>query len=151
MADVSELRAVRGMTPKIYARLKPWLCVLPVAEPVMLNANTLLPAQAPLIAMLLPGKPSLADARAVLAARPADGYGSSVRFWQSGPLARIDPPSGVDRQVGVTSRWLALRTQVTLGDGNLTANSAIDPWGGPPPGGSPPPAHGARPRGESQQ
>lgn len=149
MADVSELRAVRGMTPKIYARLKPWLCVLPVAEPVTLNANTLLPAQAPLIAMLLPGKLSLADARAVLAARPADGYGSSVRFWQSGPLARIDPPSGVDRQVGVTSRWLALRTQVTLGDGNLTANSLIDAWGGAPAAGSAPPAIVRRDWGES--
>src|SRR3546814_7059773 len=67
MADVSELRAVRGVTPKIYARLKPWLCVLPVAEPVQLNVNTLAPAQAPLLAMLLPGKLGLADARAVLA------------------------------------------------------------------------------------
>src|SRR3546814_19972919 len=73
MADVSELRAVRGVTPKIYARLKPWLCVLPVAEPVQLNVNTLAPAQAPLLAMLLPGKLGLADARAVLAARPAGG------------------------------------------------------------------------------
>ncbi len=34
MADVSELRAVRGVTPKIYARLKPWICVLPATEPV---------------------------------------------------------------------------------------------------------------------
>src|SRR3546814_9795103 len=76
MADVSELRAVRGVTPKIYARLKPWLCVLPVAEPVQLNVNTLAPAQAPLLAMLLPGKLGLEDARAVLAARPAGGYGS---------------------------------------------------------------------------
>jgi general secretion pathway protein K len=149
MADISELKAVLGMTPKIYARLKPWLCVLPVAEPVTLNANTLLPAQAPLIAMLLPGKLGLADARAVLAGRPADGYGSSVRFWQSGPLARIDPPGGVDRQVGVTSRWLALRTQVTLGDGDLTANSLIDAWGGAPAAGSAPPIVVRRDWGES--
>src|SRR3546814_11982748 len=105
MADVSELRAVRGMTPKIYARLKPWLCVLPVAEPVMLNANTLLPAQAPLIEMLLPGKPSLAVARTVLAALPPAGYGSSTRVWQAGPLARTDPPSGVSRTGGVGDGW----------------------------------------------
>src|SRR3546814_12229556 len=62
--------SVAGVTPKIYARLKPWLCVLPVAEPVRLNVNTLAPAQAPLLAMLLPGELGLADARAVLAARP---------------------------------------------------------------------------------
>src|SRR3546814_15833290 len=34
MADVSELRAVRGVTPKIYARLRPWICALPVTDPV---------------------------------------------------------------------------------------------------------------------
>src|SRR3569832_2148479 len=82
MADVSELRAARGVTPKIYARLKPWICVLPVAEPVKLNVNTLTPEQAPLIAMLMPGELTVADARAALAARPAGGYGSSVRFWE---------------------------------------------------------------------
>src|SRR3546814_7331354 len=82
MADVSELRAVRGVTPKIYARIKPWICALPVTDPVKLNVNTLAPEQAPLVAMLLPGEITTAEARAVLAARPAGGYGSSVRFWE---------------------------------------------------------------------
>src|SRR3546814_12107649 len=45
MADVSELRAVRGVSPKIYARPKPWVCVLPLADPVKLNVNTLLSEQ----------------------------------------------------------------------------------------------------------
>jgi general secretion pathway protein K len=140
MADVSELRAVRGVTPKIYARLKPWICVLPVAEPVKLNVNTLTPEQAPLVAMLMPGEISLADARAALAARPAGGYGSSVRFWTARSLERLDPPGGVDEQAGVTSRWLALTTHVTMGDGDLTAESLIDAWGGAPAGGAAPPA-----------
>jgi general secretion pathway protein K len=140
MANVSELRAVRGVTPKIYARLKPWICVLPVAEPVKLNVNTLAPAQAPLIAMLMPGEISLADARAALAARPAGGYGSSMRFWTARSLERLDPPGGVDEQAGVTSRWLALTTHVTMGDGDLTAESLIDAWGGAPAGGAAPPA-----------
>src|SRR3546814_15738873 len=65
MADISELRAVAGVTPKIYARPKPWLCDLPVAEPVRLNVNTLAPAQDPLLAMLLPGKPGLAAPESV--------------------------------------------------------------------------------------
>jgi len=149
MADVSELRAVRGVTPKIYARLKPWLCALPVADPVRLNVNTLAPAQAPLLAMLLPGRLGLADARAVLAARPAGGYGSSVRFWAAGPLAQIKPRDDVATQAGVTSRWLTLRTQVTLGDGDLTANSLIDAWGGAPAAGAAPPAIVRRDWGES--
>lgn len=130
MADASELRAVRGVTSKIYARLKPWICVLPVAEPVKLNVNTLAPEQAPLVAMLLPGEITLADARAALAARPAGGYGSSVRFWEARSLERLDPPTDVAEQAGVNSRWLALTTNVTMGDGYLTANSLIDANGG---------------------
>lgn len=149
MADISELRAVRGMTPKIYARLKPWICVLPVTDPVRLNVNTLATEQAPLVAMLLPGELTLADARAALAARPAGGYGSSVRFWQSGPLAQFDPPTEVAEQAGVTSRWLALTTNVTMGDGFLTAVSLIDANGGAPSAGQAAPVIVRRDWGES--
>ena len=130
MVDVSELRAVRGMTPKIYAQLKPWICVLPVAEPVKLNVNTLTPEQAPLIAMLLPGQISLSAARAALAVRPAGGYGSSVRFWEGRAFEGLDPPPDVAEQAGVNSRWFALTTNVTMGDGVLTARSLIDAHGG---------------------
>ena len=130
MADVSELRVVRGVTPKIYARLKPWICVLPVAEPVKLNVNTLTPEQAPLIAMLVPDKLTIADARAALAARPAGGYGSSVRFWEARVFEGRKPSQDVAEQAGINSRWLALTTQVTMGDGILTARSLIDANGG---------------------
>lgn len=149
MADVSELRAVRGVTPKTYARLKPWICVLPVAEPVKLNVNTLAPEQAPLIAMLLPGQIRIADARAALAARPTGGYGSSVRFWEARSLERLDPPSDVAEQAGVNSRWLALTTNVTMGDGFLKAVSLIDANGGAASAGQTPPAIVRRDWGES--
>lgn len=130
MADISELRAVRGVTPKIYAQLKPWICVLPVAEPVKLNVNTLSPEQAPLIAMLMPGKITVGNARAALAARPAGGYGSTVRFWEGRAFEGLSPPQDIAEQAGVNSRWLALTTNVTMGDGVLTARSLIDANGG---------------------
>ncbi|MGB3802985.1 MAG: type II secretion system minor pseudopilin GspK [Sphingopyxis granuli] len=149
MADSSELRAVRGVTPKLYARLRPWICALPVAEPVKINVNTLRPEQAPLVAMLVPGQIGVADVRAALAARPADGYGSSERFWNAPSLARIDPPQDAAAQVGVGSRWLMLRTQVTMGDGVLTANALIDAHGGAPVAGAVPPAIVRRDWGES--
>lgn len=132
MADVSELGAVRGVTPKILARLRPWICVLPTTEPVRINVNTLMPEQAILVAMLMPGRITIADARAALAARPADGYGSSTRFWQSRALERLRPPGDVAEQAGVTSRWLALTTRVTMGDGYLTSVALIDAQARPP-------------------
>ncbi|WP_257543681.1 type II secretion system minor pseudopilin GspK [Sphingopyxis sp. DBS4] len=130
MVDISELRAVRGVTPKIYAQLKPWICVLPEADPVKLNVNTLAPEQAPLIAMLMPGELTVADARAALATRPAGGYGSSVRFWEARAFEGRKPPQDVAEQAGVNSRWLMLTTKVTMGDGVLTARSLIDANGG---------------------
>ncbi len=149
MADVSELRAVRGVTPKIYARLKPWICVLPVTDPVRLNVNTLAPEQAPLVAMLAPGEITTAAARAALAARPAGGYGSSVRFWEAGPFEGRKPQDDVAEQAGVTSRWLTLTTNVKMGDGFLTAVSLIDANGGAPSAGVTPPAIVRRDWGES--
>ncbi|WP_237246041.1 type II secretion system minor pseudopilin GspK [Sphingopyxis witflariensis] len=148
MADISELRAVRGVSPKIYARLKPWICVLPVAEPVRLNVNTLAPEQAPLVAMLMPDQITIADARAALAARPADGYGSSERFWKARSLERL-APGDIGEQAGVTSRWLTLTTNVTMGDGFLTAVSLIDANGGAPSAGQASPVIVRRDWGES--
>src|SRR3546814_14715334 len=75
--------------------------------------------------MLLPGEITTAEARAVLAARPAGGYGSSVRFWEARQFEGRKPPSDVAEQAGVNSRWLALTTNVTMGDGFLTAVSLI--------------------------
>src|SRR3546814_20892375 len=90
--------------------------------------------------MLLPGEITTAEARAVLAARPAGGYGSSVRFWEARQFEGRKPPSDVAEQAGVNSRWLALTTNVTMGDGFLTAVSLIDANGGAPSAGMTPPA-----------
>ena len=45
-----------AMTPALYRRLRPWLCALPVSDLSPINLNTLLPEQAPLLAMLAPGQ-----------------------------------------------------------------------------------------------
>ena len=37
MADASELRAVKGVTLALYAKLKPWICALPVAKPTRIT------------------------------------------------------------------------------------------------------------------
>ena len=69
-ADPGELAALVGMNPEIMARLRPWLCALPTTELSPININTLLPEQAPLLAMLAPGRLGVERARRVLASRP---------------------------------------------------------------------------------
>lgn len=126
MADVSELKAVRGVGPAQYARLRPWLCVLPVAEPQRINVNSLTPAQAPLVAMLWSERLNVAQVRSVLAARPADGYGSAVRFWQAPAFQGLAPPQDIAEQLVVTPRWIALSSRISLGDNVLDVRSLID-------------------------
>jgi general secretion pathway protein K len=125
-AHPSELRAVKGVTPAIYAKLQDWICALP--DPVLspLNVNTLLPEQAPLLAMLFPpGKMNLTLARSYLAKRPASGYGSLIRFWAAPEIAALEPSSLVQGQVKLTSNYFLLNTNVSFGDLKLAGQSMI--------------------------
>jgi general secretion pathway protein K len=126
MSDISELRAVSGMTPEIYAKLRPWLCTLPVAKPSVINVNTLLPEQAPLFAMLLPDTLSVDAARQMLLKRPLQGFESAKAFRalasQSGG---IDAPEA-DAQTSITTSWFALQVDVAVGGAELQQRSIID-------------------------
>lgn len=126
MADISELKAVRGVTPAHYARLKRWLCTLPVAEPQRININSLAPAEAELAAMLWSERLTPAMVRAALAGRPADGYGSATRFWQSSVFQGLTPPQDIAEQIVTSPRWILLTSQVQLGDSMLDVRSLID-------------------------
>ncbi len=131
MAEASELRAVDGMTPTIHQRLKPWLCALPLAELSPLNVNTLAPAQAPLLAMLLPesiGGPQqrLRLAQQALAERPAAGWDGAVEFANT-PALR-DSPLAEDalQQLQVRTRWFALALRVETGETILRETALVD-------------------------
>ncbi len=131
MAEPSELRAVAGVDQALYARLRPWLCALPVAALSPLNINTLAPAQAPLLAMLLPetlGPPPvrLRLAQEVLAERPRGGWGSVYDFANA-PRLR-DTPIATDalQQLVVRSDWFALALTVQTGDRPMQASVLVD-------------------------
>jgi general secretion pathway protein K len=126
MTDPSELRAVAGVTPQIYARLQPWLCALPLAKPSKINVNTLLPEQAPLLAMLMPDTMTVEAARQVLLRRPPDGYESPSAFWKLPSLSAITPPPDAFAQTAVTTGWFKLQVDVTLGGAELEQHALID-------------------------
>jgi general secretion pathway protein K len=126
MVDASELTAIAGMTPQLWQRLRQWTCALPTSDLSPINVNTLLPEQAPLLMMLIPARISPEQARAHLAARPADGYGSLNRFWTAPALGGATPSGDAASQVKLVSRWFRLTTKVRLGDVTLTSESLID-------------------------
>ena len=113
-----DLAGIAGMDAESWARLRPWLCALPEAEPSRINVETLSPDRAALLAMLAPDVISLGDATAQLEARPRGGYGSVVDFFKTGPL-RGKSISGGQNQVAVETRFFRLVTRVGEGDGEL--------------------------------
>lgn len=112
LADVSEWRAVAGVTPAIFARAAPHLCALPETELSRLNINSLTPADAPVLAAIanLP----VATARDAITARPASGWPSPDSFWAQPLLAGRPLPADVLRQVDVKDRFVAFSLETTL-------------------------------------
>lgn len=127
MAEASELRAVNGVTPALYARIRPWVCALPVADMSPINVNTLTASQAPLVAMLLPGVMRPDQARRVIADRPAAGWPGVAEFWNTPTLVELGPaPADVMGQTQVTTEWFAMDLRVVVGDGALQETALID-------------------------
>ena len=126
MVDPSELRAVAGVTPALFNLLRPWICALPTTDLSPINVNTLLPGQAPLFAMLVPGKLSLDMARTLIAQRPDNGYGSTVAFWAAPALRGLTPPGEVAQQVRLTTGWFMAEIKVNLGGTQMTQWALYD-------------------------
>ena len=126
MVDASELRAVNGITPAIYDLARPWVCALPVTDLSPININTLLPTQAPLFAMLLPGQLSVAQARQLLAQRPTEGYGSVPQFWKLPSLVGFSPETEVGAQVKLTTGFFEVDVSVNVGGTQWVERALID-------------------------
>ena len=125
-ADVSELRAVNGMTPEIYERVRPWLCALPTTDLSPINVNTLSVDQAPLLAMLAPDQISVDAARRVIAERPAAGWGDLVDFYDEPGMEGVLLPLDVQLQPQLRTRWFALDLRIELPGAELRETALID-------------------------
>ena len=123
MADPSELRAVDGVTPDIYAKLRPWSCTLPKAEPATININTLTPEQAPLVAMLFPDNVSVSMAQSMILRRPPQGFRDASAFLN---LAGNGAAPGGGGGLGVKTTWFALGIDVTNGTARLQERALVD-------------------------
>jgi len=126
VADLSELRAVRGMEEPLYQRLRPWLCALPGNEVARINLNTLRPDQSRLVAALTPGTLTTDQVGALIQTRPATGWASLDKATAG--LARGGAPFGPAqlRQLGVSSRWFEARIEVRVDSVTLEERALID-------------------------
>jgi len=126
MADPTELRAVAGMTPDIYARLRPWICALPISDLSLLNVNTIQPEQAPLIAMQYSGRLGLTQATALLRARPPGGWTTLQQYHQMPQINALSTATGLFNDIDVKTRWFMLDLDVTLDGAQVRERALID-------------------------
>jgi general secretion pathway protein K len=125
-AEPSELRALAGMTPDIYARLRPFVCALPNTDLSPINVNTLVLEQAPLLAMLEPSQITIDRARQVIANRPAAGWRQLADFYLTPELQFVRLPMDVQSQPQLRTRWFTLDLQVELQGAALAETALVD-------------------------
>lgn len=133
LAEVSELRAIRGVDADAYRRLRPFVCALPVARPSVLNVNTLEPEAAPLLMMLTNGKIGLSAARAAINARPRQGWASVDAFWSQPALIGSAASPEAREQTSLLTRYFDLRVDVDYGGAHAVRTALLY---APPEGGA---------------
>ncbi len=126
LAEVSELRAVKGVDAETYRRLRPFLCALPTSRLSPLNVNTLTPEQAPLLIMLTSGAVGPEQARAVIAARPRDGWADAAAFWAQPAMAAAPVDPEARDQITVLTRFFDLRVDVELGGARAVRTALLE-------------------------
>ncbi len=123
LAEVSELRAIRGFTPQSYERMRPWGCALPTTDLSPVNVNTLTPEQGVLITMLTLGAVSPSAGARLIEGRPAEGW-TQAAFWREPALVEHVPAD--DPQVTTRPRFFALQTQVDYLDAEVVASGLFE-------------------------
>ena len=123
-AEASELRAVYGVTPELYRLVRPYVCALPMNELSPINVNTLLPGDAPLLAMFVPARTGLEEARGIITRRPEGGWKDMADFVRaSGPNELPLDPSN---QLQLNTRWFALDLRIEYGGAELIETALVD-------------------------
>ena len=124
LAEVSEWRAIAGVTPTIFARAAPHLCALPEAELSRPNINSLTATDAAVLAAI--ATVPLATARDVIATRPPGGWRDSAAFWAQPLLSGRQIPADALRQPDMRDRFVAFRMTTTIDGVTLAETGLVD-------------------------
>jgi len=124
MTDITELRAVQGITEDVYQRLTPFVCARQNEKAGKVNLNTLLPEQAPLLALEFGADDSLRAAQAVIAQRPVTGYEDIDTVWALEPVADLDLKGAGKDMVSLITDQVVVDIRVSF-DGQVRAQSVL--------------------------
>lgn len=125
LAEASELRAIRGFTPEVLARLRPWFCVLPYTGPSRINLNALAEEQAPVLVAASDRKLSLAAARDLIRRRPPDGWQSLGEVFADASVAGLGLDERVLGAFTLDTRALAIEVVVSHADAEVAMSGLM--------------------------
>lgn len=125
LKNVSELRAVKGVTTEIFQKLRPHICALP-EKTLSININTIRLFQAPLLQALLLNQLSETDVIALIESRPRKGWQSTADFGDLDQIKSLDHIMGElssGGKIDVKSRYFRQITRITIDDFEYMATS----------------------------
>jgi len=122
--EVEDLLAVRGITPDMLEKLRPYVIVLPERTPI--NVNT---ASAEVLAAVIPNY-SLSEAQSLLARRRNVPWNDLAKFQ-----TEIGGRATVDDSLSVKSNWFLVNSRIRLDRATLNAQSLIQRSANPVGGG----------------
>lgn len=126
LADISELRAISGFSSEIYRVIAPHVCVLPTTRANILNINTLLERNAPLLVALAGNDLNVSQAEEIIAARPVDGYDDVEVFWGQDGLNQINIEEDVKALTGLLTRYYSLAARVVYNGAYFELHSQLE-------------------------
>ncbi len=112
LAELSEMRAIAGVSAELYTLLAPVLCALPQDRQPPLNVNSLRPRDWPLLRMALGEVVTEFTARALIADRPPGGYDSMEQVMAHPGLRDLDLAEERRARLGLQSQYFRLRAEV---------------------------------------
>lgn len=125
-SDVTELRAVRGMSAAGLLELRRMVCAVPGPSQLQINVNMLRPEDAPLLIAVTEGAVSAAEADAVIADRPPGGYETAAAFWDHPVFSQKKLGENVRGRAATTSRFLEAQAAVNHGGQTLDLTLLIE-------------------------
>ncbi len=125
LAEISELRAIRGFTPEVMAKLRPWLCVLPQTGPSRVNLNALTEEQAPVLVAATENKLTPSAVRDLIRRRPPAGWQSIGEVFAGPSLAALGMDERALSSFTLDTRAVALDVLVTHADAEVAMSELM--------------------------
>lgn len=121
MISISELNLVKGMTPKLYNAIKPYVCVLPVTTTI--NVQT---AGIPVLASISETMTE-ATAKALIEARTKKPFTSTDDFWNLDIVKNHHLASDKTKEkVAVTSSYFLVETNVSIEEQHMVLYTLLE-------------------------